>query len=94
VTKRDAVQDGGASLTSGASTGACRTGERARVLLDAADALHDGDDVDDALWARLRAHLDDAQVLDLVVLCGFHHAVSRLARVARLDPEPFAVLPR
>jgi alkylhydroperoxidase family enzyme len=81
------------SLTSGASTDACWTDERDRVLLDAADALHDGDDVDDALWERLTAHLDTAQVLDLVVLCGFYHAVSWLTRVARLDPEPFATLP-
>jgi alkylhydroperoxidase family enzyme len=76
------------SLVSGASTDACWTDERDRVLVDAADALHDAADVDDALWARLTAHLDDAQVLDLVVLCGFYHAVSYLARVARLDPEP------
>ena len=76
------------SLVSGASTDACWTDERDRTLVDAADALHDTADVDGALWARLTAHLDDAQVLDLVVLCGFYHAVSYLARVARLDPEP------
>jgi alkylhydroperoxidase family enzyme len=76
------------SLVSGASTDACWTDERDRALIDAADALHDAADVDGALWARLTTHLDDAQVLDLVVLCGFYHAVSYLARVARLDPEP------
>ena len=79
------------SLVSGASTDACWTDERDRALVDAADALHDSADLDDDLWARLATHLDDAQVLDLVVLCGFYHAVSYLARVARLDPEDWAV---
>ena len=78
------------SLERGASTDACWTETRDRALIDLADALHDGNDVDDALWARLAAELDDAQVLDAVALCGFYHAVSYLARVARLDPEPVA----
>jgi alkylhydroperoxidase family enzyme len=78
------------SLTSGASTDACWTAERDRVLVDVVDALHDGGDVDDALWRRLSTELDDEQVLDLLVLCGFYHAVSYLANVARLAPEPFA----
>jgi alkylhydroperoxidase family enzyme len=78
------------SQTSGASTDPCWTGERDRVLLDAVDALHDEADLDDVLWRRLRAELDDAQVLDLLVLCGFYRAVSYLANVARLAPEPFA----
>ena len=83
-----------ASLSSGASTDPCWAGERGerdRVLVDAVDALHDSSDVDDALWARLTAELDQAQVLDLLVLCGFYHAVSYLANVARLAPEPFAL---
>jgi alkylhydroperoxidase family enzyme len=75
------------SLVSGASTDACWTDERDRVLVDTADALHDHSDLDDALWERLTVHLDEPQVLDAVVLCGFYHAVSYLARVARLDPE-------
>jgi alkylhydroperoxidase family enzyme len=79
------------SLTSGASSDACWTDERDRVLVDAVDALHERSDVDDALWARLTAQLDDAQILDLLVLCGFYRAVSYLANVARLAPEPFAV---
>jgi len=79
------------SLTTGASTDACWTDERARVLVDTVDALHERSDVDDVLWARLAAELEDAQILDLLVLCGFYRAVSYLANVARLAPEPFAV---
>jgi len=78
------------SLSSGASSDPCWTDERDRVLMDAVDALHDRSDVDDALWTRLTAELDEAQVLDLLVLCGFYRAVSYLANVARLAPEPFA----
>jgi alkylhydroperoxidase family enzyme len=79
-----------ASLETGASTDACWDVERDRALLDLADALHDGNDAGDDLWARLTAELDDAQILDAVALCGFYHAISYLARVARLEPEPLA----
>lgn len=76
------------SLTHGSSADPCWTDERERVLLDAADALHDEADIDDALWARLSAQFSLEQILDLVMLCGWYHAVSFTARVARLDQEP------
>ncbi|HLM63397.1 MAG TPA: carboxymuconolactone decarboxylase family protein [Acidimicrobiales bacterium] len=79
-----------ASLTSGDASDACWTDERDRVLVEAADALHDTHDIDDALWARLAATFDDAQLLDLLALAGWYHAVSYLARATRLANEPGA----
>ena len=46
-----------------------------------------GADVDDRLWEALRAHLTDAQLLDVVLLCGWYHAVSFAANGARVPLE-------
>ncbi|QHC23404.1 carboxymuconolactone decarboxylase family protein [Streptomyces sp. GS7] len=78
------------SLTHGSSADLCWTGERDRLLLDTADALHDGHDIDDALWARLSAQFSSEQILDVLMLCGWYHAISFTARATRLPPEPGA----
>ena len=78
------------SLTHGSSTDACWTDERDRLLIDAADALHDANDIDDALWTRLDAEFSHEQLLDLLMLCGWYHAISFTARATRLAPEPGA----
>lgn len=78
------------SLTHGSSTDDCWTDAAERTLLDAVDALHDTSDLDDALWTRLTDHFDDRQLLDLLLLCGWYHAISFVARAARVDPEPGA----
>jgi alkylhydroperoxidase family enzyme len=78
------------SLTHGDSTDPCWDAERDRVLIRLVDALHAHSDVDDALWAALRAHFDDAQVLDLTMLCGWYHAISFTARTAGVPLEPGA----
>lgn len=77
-----------ASLTSGSSADPCWSDERDRVLLDAADALHDGNDIGDELWARLAGQFGPEQVLDVLMLCGWYHAISFTARATRLAPEP------
>jgi alkylhydroperoxidase family enzyme len=78
------------SLTHGDADDPCWTDERERLLIRASDALHDGNDIDDALWARLAAAFDDAELLDLLALAGWYHAISYLARATRLPNEPGA----
>ncbi|MGH4035619.1 carboxymuconolactone decarboxylase family protein [Actinomycetota bacterium Odt1-20B] len=78
------------SLTHGGATDACWTSERDRLLIEAADALHADHDIDDALWARLAAEFAPEQLLDLLMLCGWYHAISFTARATRLPPEPGA----
>jgi alkylhydroperoxidase family enzyme len=75
------------SLTHGSSADACWSRPRDRVLIDVADALHDGSAVDDALWGRLVAELDEAEILDLLMLCGWYHAISFAANAVELDLE-------
>lgn len=78
------------SLTHGSSADPCWTTERDRLLLDAADALHAHHDLDDTLWERLAAEFGPEQLLDLLMLCGWYHAISFTARATRLAPEPGA----
>ncbi len=76
-----------ASLTHGASTDPCWSSWRDRVLIDVADALHDRCDIDDGLWGALRQELDEAEILDLLMLCGWYHAISFVANGVELDRE-------
>ena len=78
------------SLTHGDSGDPCWTDPTERALIDAVDALHDHSDIDDELWSRLRAGLDDAQVLDLLLLAGWYHAISFVARGVGVPLEPDA----
>lgn len=75
------------SLTHGASTDACWSSRRDRVLIDACDALHDSSLIDDPLWERLSDELADAEVLDLLMLCGWYHAISFAANGVALSLE-------
>ncbi|WP_371656424.1 MULTISPECIES: carboxymuconolactone decarboxylase family protein [unclassified Streptomyces] len=78
------------SLTRGTSTDACWETERDRLLIEATDALHAHHDIDDALWGRLATEFSSEQLLDLLMLCGWYHAISYTARATRLPPEPGA----
>jgi len=75
------------SLTHGASTDACWSSHRDRVLIEACDALHETSHIDDALWERLSGELAEAELLDLLMLCGWYHAISFAANGAALPLE-------
>jgi len=77
------------SLTHGSPADPCWSGRDA-LLIGAADALHDHADIDDRLWAALAAELSEAELLDLLLLCGWYHAISYVARGARVELEPGA----
>ncbi len=78
------------SLTSGGAQDACWPDERDRLLIEAVDALHEKADIPDALWQALAEVLSDANLLDLLLLVGWYHAISFVARVARVPLEPGA----
>jgi hypothetical protein len=78
------------SLTQGSPENQCWTSGRERVLIRVADALHDSADLDDELWRDAREALDEPELLDLFLLCGWYHAISFAARAARVAPEPGA----
>ncbi|WP_458248386.1 carboxymuconolactone decarboxylase family protein [Streptomyces sp. MAI_2237] len=78
------------SLVHGGPADECWTSEPERLLLLAVDMLHERSDVDDALWTRLTSVFDELQLLDLLLLSGWYHAVSFAARTARIPHEPGA----
>ena len=49
------------------------------ALIAAADQLHDGADIDDSGWAALAAGRTPAQLVDVLLPAGWHHAVSHAA---------------
>jgi alkylhydroperoxidase/carboxymuconolactone decarboxylase family protein YurZ len=59
-------------------------------LVAAADALFDGDNIPDGLWAALAARLRDDQLLELVIVVGWYRLLSDVIRAVRLEPEPWA----
>lgn len=79
-----------ASLSHGSPHDACWTDQRDRLLIGAVDALHDTSDVPEPLWAQLAAEFSEAELLDLVMLCGWYHAISFAARAVRVEPESWA----
>lgn len=50
--------------------------ERQRMLLDATASLVRDRDLDDAAWARVREHLDEATAIELLMLCGQYDALA------------------
>ena len=61
-----------------------------QALIAAVDALHHRATFDDAEFAALSAHYDEAQILEIMLLCGFYRTVSYLANGLRLPLEETA----
>ena len=61
-----------------------------QVLIAAVDALHIRATFTDAEFAALSAHYDEAQILEIMLLCGFYRTVSYLANGLRLPLEETA----
>jgi alkylhydroperoxidase family enzyme len=77
------------SLAHGAATDPC-WGPRDTLVLQAVDALHDTSTIDDELWGRLSASFTEAQLLDLMMLSGWYHAISFAANAAQVQLEDWA----
>jgi alkylhydroperoxidase family enzyme len=58
-----------------------------QAMLAAVDALHLRATLGDAEFKALSAHYDDAQILEIILLCGFYHTVSYLANGLDLPLE-------
>jgi alkylhydroperoxidase family enzyme len=76
------------SLTAGSATDACWTDSADRAVIAAVDALHARNDLTDREWAALTEAVGPDGAIDLMLICGWYHAVSYVVRAARLDPEP------
>ncbi len=73
-----------ASLTHGSPSDSCWTDDRDRFLISAVDSLHDNCGLADATYKDLATVFDEAQVLDILLLCGWFSHDSVLDGVALL----------
>jgi 4-carboxymuconolactone decarboxylase len=60
---------------------------RDRLLVRMVDELHDGATVGDALWRELAAQWSEAQLIELLMLAGWYHAISYVCNAARVPLE-------
>lgn len=58
-----------------------------QALIAAVDALHHRATLSDEEFVALSAHHDEAQILEIMLLCGFYRTVSYLANGLRLPLE-------
>ena len=78
------------ALANGPAEASCWTAAES-ALLATADALNDCATLNEAEWRRLKAHFDDVQALEVMMLCGFYRMVAYVANGLDLAPEPMAV---
>jgi alkylhydroperoxidase family enzyme len=80
------------SATAGQPDDPCWTEPADRAVLRAADALDRDSDLSDADWTSLVAGVSEEGAVDALLICGWYHAISYVARATRLAPEPGAPL--
>src|SRR5947207_603030 len=61
-----------------------------RLVIRLADQLHDTNRVDDTLWNEMAAHFAPDQLVELIMLAGFYHAVSYMVNATGVPKETFA----
>jgi alkylhydroperoxidase family enzyme len=65
-------------------------GSRERLILKLCDELHATATVGDELWARLSAEWSAEQLVEMIVLAGYYHAIAFATNALRVTLEPFA----
>nr|WSY56558.1 carboxymuconolactone decarboxylase family protein [Streptomyces sp. NBC_00886] len=64
---------------------------RQSALLRAVDELHNGAQLSDPVWSRLREYLDEPEALELLVLAGWYRTIAYVANGVGIEPEPWAL---
>jgi alkylhydroperoxidase family enzyme len=81
----DAEQIG--SLATGGPADGCWNATD-RAVLEAVDELHATFDLSEEAWATLVAAIGGDATLELILICGWYHAISFTVRALRLPLEP------
>jgi alkylhydroperoxidase family enzyme len=63
---------------------------RQGALLRAVDELHDTARLSDDGWTALRAHLDEIEALEFLVLAGWYRTIAYVANGLEIEQEPWA----
>lgn len=64
--------------------------ERDQAVLQMVDELHDTGSLTDETFGKISAHFGTEQVIELLALAGWYHAISYIANAAGLTPESWA----
>ena len=56
-------------------------------VVDAVDSLIDNEDLDDEQWRSVSAHLDDRELIELVILVGHYRMLATAIEVLRIQPD-------
>jgi alkylhydroperoxidase family enzyme len=75
------------SLVFGDAGDPCWTEPRERAVIRLVDELHDTSTVAQPLWDELAALFAEGELLDLLMLAGWYHAISFVARAAQVPLE-------
>jgi AhpD family alkylhydroperoxidase len=60
---------------------------REQAILAAVEQLHSDRDVDDETWARLRSHLDERELIELVFLVGHYEMLATAIGTLRIQVD-------
>ena len=60
---------------------------REQALLAVASQFVEKRDVDDATWTTVRTHLDEAESIELLLLCGQYDSLATTLMTLRVQPE-------
>lgn len=60
------------------------------ALIALVDELHQNANVSDELWAQLGEYFSNEQLIEILMLAGFYHAVSFVVNGLRVENEAFA----
>jgi alkylhydroperoxidase family enzyme len=63
--------------------------ERQRLLLRAADELHESRDISDELWTDLSATFSDVELIELCMLVGHYEMLAMTLNALRVQPDEF-----
>jgi alkylhydroperoxidase family enzyme len=63
--------------------------ERQRLLLRAADEIHEHRDISDKLWAELSARLSELELIELCMLIGHYEMLAMTLNALRVQPDEF-----
>jgi alkylhydroperoxidase family enzyme len=78
------------SLTHGSPTDPCWTSPAETALIAAVDQLHDTSTLDTPTWDALATHYSPPQLLDILFLAGWYHAISYAATTTQVPHEPWS----
>ena len=81
------VSDGGARLRFESGESRDALGDAARAVVELTDELFGGVRASDAAMDRVRRHLDDRQLVELVVTIGYYGLVCRVLETLGVDHE-------